>query len=44
MCIRDRQHAFDTIGGEEEAEETVKQPVDSVKEAQEEVSEDSQDK
>jgi small subunit ribosomal protein S1 len=38
------QHAFDTIGGEEEAEETVKQPVDSVKEAQEEVSEDSQDK
>jgi small subunit ribosomal protein S1 len=38
------QLAFDTIGGEEEAEETVKQPVDSVKEAQEEVSEDSQDK
>ena len=38
------QHAFDTIGGEEEAEETVKQPVDSVEEAQEEVSEDSQDK
>ena len=38
------QHAFDTIGGEEEAEETVKQPVDSVKEAQEEVSEDYQDK
>jgi small subunit ribosomal protein S1 len=38
------QHAFDTIGGEEEAEETVKQPVDSVKETQEEVSEDSQDK
>ena len=35
------QHAFDTIGGEEE---TVKQPVDSVEEAQEEVSEDSQDK
>ena len=26
------QHAFDTIGGEEEAEETVKQPVDSVEE------------
>ena len=38
------QHAFDTIGGEEEAEETVKQPVDSVEEAQEEVSDDSQDK
>lgn len=38
------QHAFDTIGGEEEAEETVKQPVDPVEEAQEEVSEDSQDK
>ena len=38
------QHAFDTIGGEEEAVETVKQPVDSVEEAQEEVSEDSQDK
>jgi small subunit ribosomal protein S1 len=38
------QHAFDTIGGEEEAEETVKQPVDSVEAAQEEVSEDSQDK
>ena len=38
------QHAFDTIGGEEEAEETLKQPVDSVEEAQEEVSEDSQDK
>ena len=35
------QHAFDTIGGEEE---TVKQPVDPVEEAQEEVSEDSQDK
>ena len=35
------QHAFDTIGGEEE---TVKQPVDSVEEAQEEVSDDSQDK
>jgi len=35
------QHAFDTIGGEEE---TVEQPVDSVEEAQEEVSEDSQDK
>ena len=35
------QHAFDTIGGEEE---TVKQPVDSVEEVQEEVSEDSQDK
>ena len=35
------QHAFDTIGGEEE---TVKQPVDSVEEAQEEVSEDYQDK
>ena len=38
------QHAFDTIGGEEEAEETVKQPVDSVEEVQEEVSDDSQDK
>ena len=38
------QHAFDTIGGEDEAEETVKQPVDSVEEAQEEVSDDSQDK
>ena len=38
------QHAFDTIGGEEEAEETVKQPVDPVEEAQEEVSENSQDK
>ena len=38
------QHAFDTIGGEEEAEETVKQPVDPVEEAQEEVSDDSQDK
>ena len=38
------QHAFDTIGSEEEAEETVKQPVDPVEEAQEEVSEDSQDK
>ena len=38
------QHAFDTIGGEEEAVETVKQPVDSVEEAQEEVSDDSQDK
>jgi small subunit ribosomal protein S1 len=38
------QHAFDTIGGEEEAEETVKQPVDPVEGAQEEVSEDSQDK
>ena len=38
------QHAFDTIGGEEEAEETSKQPVESVEEAQEEVSEDSQDK
>ena len=38
------QHAFDTIGAEEEAEETVKQPVDSVEEAQEEVSDDSQDK
>ena len=38
------QHAFDTIGGEEEAEETAKQPVDSVEEAQEEVSDDSQDK
>ena len=38
------QHAFDTIGGEEEAEETVKQPVDSVEEAQEKVSDDSQDK
>ena len=38
------QHAFDTIGGEEEAEETGKQPVDSVEEAQEEVSDDSQDK
>ena len=38
------QHAFDTIGGEEETEETVKQPVDSVEEAQEEVSDDSQDK
>jgi small subunit ribosomal protein S1 len=38
------QHAFDTIGGEEEAEETVKQPVDPVEETQEEVSEDSQDK
>jgi small subunit ribosomal protein S1 len=38
------QHAFDTIGGEEEAEETLKQPVDSVEAAQEEVSEDSQDK
>ena len=38
------QHAFDTIGSEEEAEETVKQPVDSVEEAQEEVSDDSQDK
>ena len=35
------QHAFDTIGGEEE---TVKQPVDSVEEVQEEVSDDSQDK
>ncbi|RZO55234.1 MAG: 30S ribosomal protein S1 [Limisphaerales bacterium] len=35
------QHAFDTIGGEEE---TVKQPVDPVEETQEEVSEDSQDK
>ena len=35
------QHAFDTIGGEEE---TVNQPVDSLKEVQEEVSEDSQDK
>ena len=38
------QHAFDTIGGEEEAEETSKQPVESVEEAQEEVSDDSQDK
>ena len=38
------QHAFDTIGGEEEAVETVKQPVDSVEEAREEVSDDSQDK
>ena len=38
------QHAFDTIGGEDEAVETVKQPVDSVEEAQEEVSDDSQDK
>ena len=38
------QHAFDTIGGEEEPEETLKQPVDPVEEAQEEVSEDSQDK
>jgi small subunit ribosomal protein S1 len=38
------QHAFDTIGGEEEAEEKVEQPVDSVEEAQEEVSENSQDK
>ena len=38
------RHAFDTIGGEEEAEETGKQPVDSVEEAQEEVSDDSQDK
>lgn len=35
------QHAFDTIGGEEE---TSKQPVESVEEAQEEVSDDSQDK
>ncbi len=42
------QHAFDTIGGEEEAEETVKKPEDPVEEsnaeAQTEVSEDSQDK
>ena len=38
------QHAFDTIGGEEEAEEKMRQPVDSVKEDQEELSEDSQDK
>ena len=42
------QHAFDTIGGEEEAVETVKKPEDPVEEsnaeAQTEVSEDSQDK